>query len=556
MTTKLGSGDPQVQGPMLFLLLVMSPFLLSASSFQYSIPVWRNLYHHLNQDLRRIHQSSKLYRNKADSIRNCNGAFDLYFVLDVSDTAKKNWNDTQKYLEALVKKYTNPKLRMSFITYSTFGQTLTKLTSNKKEIQAALAKLKNVVPTSDRNMQEGFKKANEQIQKAFLRDNDATSLIISLTTGPLLPKSVRETKFEVSTAQSMGAKVYTMGLDEYKKDQLLDIVRHSQVYGRKDYSSFDEYINSLVQNSCLDVMEEESFIACVNEQAKMDNYFCRYNLDASKVYSKKAINITVEKLLCAGHVFDKAGQVVIIDYSLNNGVSYENVTLKVTSKDCDQDSTVSPTTPSPAPPIRTPAPPAAPPAAPPPAPPAAPPPAPPPIPPPAPPAAPPPAPPPIPPPAPPAAPPPAPPPHEPPAQPSALPPRPSPPPQFTPVISNLYLVGFILVLLIFPLLFCCIRCWRREIKICPVVIIPCCWCQENRIQRMEGKLDTLCDFFQSCNQRRCINFALMNPYLGQLPCSSKLCLGPSLEYFSLNSSCSWCHQPLPICSHLPPECCH
>ncbi|XP_015998316.1 anthrax toxin receptor-like [Rousettus aegyptiacus] len=203
---------------------------------------------------------------------------------------------------------------MSFITYSTFGQTLTKLTSNKKEIQAALAKLKNVVPTSDRNMQEGFKKANEQIQKAFLRDNDATSLIISLTTGPLLPKSVRETKFEVSTAQSMGAKVYTMGLDEYKKDQLLDIVRHSQVYGRKDYSSFDEYINSLVQNSCLDVMEEESFIACVN--------------------GKKAINITVEKLLCAGHVFDKAGQVVIIDYSLNNGVSYENVTLKVTSKDC------------------------------------------------------------------------------------------------------------------------------------------------------------------------------------------------------------------------------
>lgn len=27
-------------------------------------------------------------------------------------------------------------------------------------------------------------------------------------------------------------------------------------------------------------------------------------------------------------------RVVIIDYSLNNGVSYENVTLKVTSKDC------------------------------------------------------------------------------------------------------------------------------------------------------------------------------------------------------------------------------
>lgn len=83
MTTKLGSGDPQILGPMLFLLLVMSPFLLSASSFQHSVLVWRNLYHHISQDLRSFHQSAKLYRKKADSMRNCNGAFDLYFVLDV-----------------------------------------------------------------------------------------------------------------------------------------------------------------------------------------------------------------------------------------------------------------------------------------------------------------------------------------------------------------------------------------------------------------------------------------------------------------------------------------
>ncbi|XP_039726851.1 anthrax toxin receptor-like [Pteropus medius] len=210
---------------------------------------------------------------------------------------------------------------MSFITYSTVGQTLMKLTSNKQEIQEALAKLKTVVPTSDRNMQEGFKKANEQIQRVFLRDSNAASLIISLTTGPLLPKTVRETKNEVNIAQSMGAKVYSMGVNKYKKGQL-------------------------VENSCLDVMKEDSFVACVGEiynlgffvngleRAKMDNYVCRYNLDTTKVYSKKSTNITSEKLICPGHVFEKAGQVVIVEYSLDNSVSFENITLKVTSKDC------------------------------------------------------------------------------------------------------------------------------------------------------------------------------------------------------------------------------
>lgn len=52
-------------------------------------------------------------------------------------------------------------------------------------------------------------------------------------------------------------------------------------------------------------------------------------------------------------------------------------------------------------------------------------------------------------------------------------------------------------------------------------------------------------------QRRCVNFSLMKPYLRQLPCSTKTCLGPSQECFPLNSCCSRCHQTPSLCPQPP-----
>ncbi|XP_032168089.1 anthrax toxin receptor-like [Mustela erminea] len=66
-------------------------------------------------------------------------------------------------------------MRMSFITYSTQGHTLMELTSDRNEISDGLTKLQNIVPTGATNMQEGLKKANEQIEQENAKEEYAVT---------------------------------------------------------------------------------------------------------------------------------------------------------------------------------------------------------------------------------------------------------------------------------------------------------------------------------------------------------------------------------------------
>ncbi|XP_024587212.1 anthrax toxin receptor-like isoform X1 [Neophocaena asiaeorientalis asiaeorientalis] len=238
-------------------------------------------------------------------------------------------------------------MRMSFITYSTLGHTLMKLTSDRNEIRDGLSRLQNIVPSGATNMQEGFKKANEQIHRAYLVDSSASSLIITLTTGPLLLRTLRATKSEAAKARNMGAKVYCLGMKDYKKHQLYDIVeRKDQMYGIDEFKSLEKLVSSLVENSCMEVTAGDTYFVCSGEsydvtffttdldQQRKDEIVCRYKLGFSKVYDKTPTFLNQEKFICPGHTFDKAGQEVLIDYSLNNGVTFTGEDMKIASKDC------------------------------------------------------------------------------------------------------------------------------------------------------------------------------------------------------------------------------
>ncbi|KAJ8790645.1 hypothetical protein J1605_021289 [Eschrichtius robustus] len=80
------------------------------------------------------------------------------FCIFRSGSVNNNWMDIYTFVEDLVKKFDNPNLRMSFITYSTLGHTLMKLTSDRNEIRDGLSRLQNIVPSGATHMQEGFKK--------------------------------------------------------------------------------------------------------------------------------------------------------------------------------------------------------------------------------------------------------------------------------------------------------------------------------------------------------------------------------------------------------------
>ncbi|XP_036683973.1 LOW QUALITY PROTEIN: anthrax toxin receptor-like [Balaenoptera musculus] len=612
----MGSRGSGVPGPTLFLLLVLPPPLLSAGSFQHDGPGWKdlhhlsldwgNLYRHLSQDAGNFHHlrgpSTWTRKSRAEDKNSCQSSFDLYFILDMSGSVNNNWMDIYTFVEDLVKKFDNPNLRMSFITYSTLGHTLMKLTSDRNEIRDGLSRLQNIVPSGATHMQEGFKKANEQIQQAnsggklpadvtvlrFLlcaelwvvgalvkvaspqeeevweqccgpgslrqvtpgalltrplpasAENKVPSVIISLTDGTLEEAPFEMTKEEADKARKMGATVYCVGVKDFEEDQLLEIAdspRH--VFGvDQGFKALKYIVEPLGTKSCIEITAVEPSSVCTgdenelmisgkgfNNAKKKDEVICRFKFSDKQFFDIKAKSVKDTSITCPGVKIEKPDQEVFVEVSLNNGVSVINNNVSITSKNCASTREGGPDDKS--------APPAAPPAAPPTA-----------------------------------------------QQPPEEPPS-SPPPQFIPYVNPLYFSALIPALLLFLLVLWCIwwLCRRKTTKepppvqkperepeetcqmSCPTVIVPC-GCQGGRMKRMEGKLDTLCDFVQRCNQMslmwcpprdmgKCLNFALMKPHCGQLHCSPKVCLQPSRECFSINSCCSRCQCPPARCSRLP-----
>ncbi|XP_014644532.1 PREDICTED: anthrax toxin receptor-like [Ceratotherium simum simum] len=575
----MGSRGPGGPGPLYFLLLLLllPPPLQSTERFLHQLPGWRN-----------FHQDARHQRSSAGKGKSCEGAFDLYFVLDASDSVNGNWKHVHKFVDEMVKKFQNPKLRMSFITYSTQGHTLMKLTSDRNEIRDGLSRLQNVVPTGATNMHEGFKKANEQIQKVYSRDRKAVSLIITLTAGTLSLDTAQSAKDQANRARKMGAKVYCVGVKDYKNYQLNSIVeRKDQLYeAEKGFGSLRDIVDMLVVNSCLEVTAGDTYFVCVGEEyeatfyvpgiprSKKEEIICRYQLPFSQPFNKKPTYLSRDSLVCPGHVFKHVGQKVTIDCSLDNGVSFMGETMTITSINCP-DATAVPKTETSVPttvtrkrtPVpttvtrkRTPVPTTV-------------------------------------------------------TQETPVPTTvtqketpvptivtekettvsttvtqeettvpttvtqeettvPTVVPQGLSPSNHFFFPVLIPALLMFPVLIWCIWCCRRTVKepppvqkpekepeTCPTVIVPCCGCQQDRIRQMEGKLDTLCNFVQSCNQvplmwcqprdkGRYISFTLVKPPCTQMPCSSEICLRPSQQCFP-NSCCSWCQHPRPICSRPP-----
>ncbi|XP_044896199.1 anthrax toxin receptor-like isoform X4 [Felis catus] len=497
-TKKMGSSSLWVPGPalslLLLLFLLLPPPLLSTGSFLHHLPAWTP-----------FHQGTRHYRSKIEKPKTCEGAFDLYLIVDTSDNANSIWKDIYKFVDDLVKRFPNSKMRMSLITYSTQSYTIMNLTSDRSKIHNSLEKIQNIVPTGAANMHEGFKKANEQIEKAIYGGNNAPSLIIGLTAGPLTPRTFEETKSEAEKARERGAKVYSVGVKDYKNDQLKDIVeRNDQFYGvNSGFESLEDIVNMLVVNSCHEIMAGESYFVCVGD--------------------KKPLLKDDESLACPGHVFKEPGQVVIVQYSLNNGVTFIEESMKVTSLNCGNTSepTDAPKEETSVPTVGT--------------------------------------------------------------QKTTVPTvvtQEAPAPMAVtekPTLDYLFPL-FVPTLIIIVVVICCLCCCRKPCKELPVqkivmkpetciqtripVIVPSCMYHEDTIRRIEGKLDTLCDFVQSCNQiplmwcqprnaGKYIIFNFMNPLCRQLPYSPNICLPPSQECFPLNSCCSQCQHPSFICSQPP-----
>uniref|UniRef100_A0A3P8V9R1 ANTXR cell adhesion molecule 1d n=1 Tax=Cynoglossus semilaevis TaxID=244447 RepID=A0A3P8V9R1_CYNSE len=247
--------------------------------------------------------------------RSCQGAFDLYFVLDKSGSVKHHWLEIYTFVQQLAEKFISPMLRMSFIVFSTHGKIILKLTENREAITGGLLALKTVVPGGDTYMNLGL----EMVRRGF----ELLSICICRDSNRRLT---------LSQARSMGATVYCVGVKDFNQTQLATIavtVDHVfPVWG--GFQALRGIIDSIIRKSCIEILAAEPSSVCAG--GKSDHVLCSFKLNDT--HNERPAGIQDTFLLCPAPVVEEVGRVIYLQVSMNKGLSYITSSVHITTTEC------------------------------------------------------------------------------------------------------------------------------------------------------------------------------------------------------------------------------
>ncbi|XP_060943433.1 anthrax toxin receptor 1 [Limanda limanda] len=276
----------------------------------------------------------------------CQGAFDLYFVLDKSGSVKHHWIEIYSFVKQLAEKFISPMLRMSFIVFSTRGTIIMKLTENREAITGGLRDLKGVVPGGDTFMNLGLEMANQQI---YQERHGTASVIIALTDGELNDWQVDTAQREAQRARSLGAIVYCVGVKEFNQTQLAtiaDTVDHVfPVWG--GFQALRGIIDSIIKKSCIEILAAEPSSVCAGERFQVvvrgngflharntDHVLCSFKLNDTYTVDERPAGVEDTFLLCPAPVVEEVGRVIYLQVSMNQGLSYITSSVHITTTEC------------------------------------------------------------------------------------------------------------------------------------------------------------------------------------------------------------------------------
>ncbi|XP_034753943.1 anthrax toxin receptor 1 [Etheostoma cragini] len=278
--------------------------------------------------------------------RSCQGAFDLYFVLDKSGSVKNHWIEIYSFVEQLAEKFISPMLRMSFIVFSTRGNIIMKLTENREAITGGLTALRRVIPGGDTFMNLGLEMANAQI---YQEKQGTASVIIALTDGELNEWQFDTAQREAQRARSMGAIVYCVGVKEFNQTQLAtiaDTVEHVfPVWG--EFQALRGIIDSIIKKSCIEILAAEPSSVCAGESFQVvvrgngflharniEQVLCSFKLNDTLTVDERPVGIEDTFLLCPAPVVEEVGRVIYLQVSMNEGLSYITSSVHITTTEC------------------------------------------------------------------------------------------------------------------------------------------------------------------------------------------------------------------------------
>ncbi|XP_034049621.1 anthrax toxin receptor 1 [Thalassophryne amazonica] len=276
----------------------------------------------------------------------CQGAFDLYFVLDKSGSVTDHWDEITDFVENLAEKFKSPMLRMSFITFSTRASIVQRLTENRVDIRKGLNTLKKEKPGGDTFMHLGLHKANEQIYHENL---GTASVIIALTDGDLREHQLISAQQEAERARSLGAIVYCVGVKDFNETQLAtiaDTIEHVfPVLG--GFHALRGVIDSIIKKSCIEILAAEPSSVCAGESFQVvvrgngflharnkKQVLCSFKINETMTVNEKPTGVENTFLLCPAPVVNEVGKVIYLQVSMNDGLSFISSNVHITTTEC------------------------------------------------------------------------------------------------------------------------------------------------------------------------------------------------------------------------------
>ncbi|XP_043106081.1 ANTXR cell adhesion molecule 2b isoform X3 [Puntigrus tetrazona] len=277
----------------------------------------------------------------------CRGAFDLYFVLDRSGSVSDNWMEIYGFVEQLTNRFVSPKMRVSFIVFSSSAEVVLPLTGDRAAIDNGLQSLSKIRPAGDTYMHEGLIKVLDQMTTQGAR---ASSIIIALTDGKLEVYLHDLAVKEADQARQYGARVYCVGVKDFDANQLTDIAdSKDQVFPVVEgFQALRNIVNSILKKSCIEIFNLEPSSICVNETFNIvlrgrgftqgrtsEAVVCTLSVNQQDPYNEKAGAVKDDYVLCPAPVLTEVGDSLEVLISLNNGQSFVSSPITIYATTCD-----------------------------------------------------------------------------------------------------------------------------------------------------------------------------------------------------------------------------
>ncbi|XP_059214428.1 ANTXR cell adhesion molecule 2b [Centropristis striata] len=275
----------------------------------------------------------------------CDGAFDIYFVLDRSGSVFGHWDEIYGFVEQLTNRFVSPRMRVSYIVFSARAVVILPLTGDRSKIDDGLEKLSQITPAGETYMHEGMKAVSEQMKT---QTSPSSTIIIVLTDGKLDVFPFELTVQEADKARGFGARVYCVGVMDFDHKQLAEIADGTeQVFPvLSGFHALKDIVNKILKQTCADVFTIEPSSVCVNESfsvvlrgsgfsgsKRTDNLICSLTVNEN-TYDQKPKVVRDGYLLCPAPVLHEVGQSIEVLVSLNNGQSYISSPITIYATTC------------------------------------------------------------------------------------------------------------------------------------------------------------------------------------------------------------------------------